>query len=245
MIDSHLGMMEIDFLKNKGNLESLVAEKGKQSLLLHACCAPCSSSVIETLLPFFHITVFFFNPNIYPREEFFRRLSELEIFLPRAFPEVKLIAAGENFHDNEIFAEKNTGYNVSFNEILGKFSEEREGGKRCENCFYSRMMPTALLAERAKFPFWTTTLSVSPHKNADLINRIGMEIQNAAGFGETTRFLPANFKKNDGFKRSLELSREYGLYRQNYCGCLFSKRKAEDRSKNERPATEASSYRLC
>lgn len=221
-------MTEIDFLRNKRNLEKLVAENGKMRLLLHACCAPCSSSVIEALLPFFHITVFFFNPNIHPEEEFFRRLEELEAFLPRAFPRVDLIVSRENFHGTSNFTEKNTGCTLDFNEILGNFPLEMEGGKRCENCFFSRMMTTAMLAEKENFHFWTTTLSVSPHKNSALINKLGTEIQQ----NFNSRFLVADFKKNDGFKRSLELSKKYNLYRQNYCGCVFSEKASRKRGDN-------------
>ncbi|MDR2532567.1 MAG: epoxyqueuosine reductase QueH [Oscillospiraceae bacterium] len=170
-------------------------------LFLHSCCAPCSSAVIERLAGDYNIVIFFSNPNIMPREEYEKRLSEQKRLV--ALHGVQLI---EDEYENSTF----------LNAVAG-FENEPEGGKRCEKCIELRLRRTAEAAKAQGFDFFTTTLSVSSHKNAVLINRILEEKGGQYGVEP----LLADFKKNDGYKRSLELSKKYGLYRQGYCGCRF------------------------
>ena len=179
-----------------------------KKLLLHACCAPCSSSVIERLLSenAYQITVFFCNPNIYPLEEYTRRKEELLAFLPKAYPQVHVVVANEE-HQN--FLQKVKGQ-----------EQAPEGGARCALCFRYRLEQTAKYAKEHGFDIFTTTLSVSPHKNATMLNEIGKQLEIEYG----VPFLEANFKKQNGYLRSLQLSKEYSLYRQSYCGCEFSMR---------------------
>ncbi len=176
-------------------------------LLLQSCCGPCSTYVLEYLTKFFDITLLFYNPNIFPEEEFEKRLSaqcevikKLKISRP-----VEIICNG---YEHSEFEEKVKG-----------LEEEREGGARCKVCFSLRLSETARLAKEMGFDCFATTLSVSPHKNAGLINAIGEELSASSG----VPFLIADFKKREGYKRSVELSRELGIYRQQYCGCEFSK----------------------
>ncbi|MDD4765920.1 MAG: epoxyqueuosine reductase QueH [Atribacterota bacterium] len=178
-------------------------------LLLHSCCAPCSTYVIEYLSQFFSITVFFYNPNIHPEEEYIRRLNEQKKLIEQ-FPVQNKITFIEGKYEPEVF----------FKEVKG-FENEPEGGNRCLKCFYLRLNKTAQKAQELKIPFFTTTLTISPHKNAIAINRIGEEMANKY----QVNYLFSDFKKKDGFKRSIVLSEQYGLYRQNYCGCVFSNNK--------------------
>ncbi len=180
----------------------------KPRLLLHSCCGPCSSAVLERLCPFFAVTVFYYNPNIQPREEFEKRLSEQERLLREMTPAGQRVELLAGDWEEEKYLKAVRG-----------LEKEKEGGKRCEACFRLRLQVTADRADALGFGFFTTTLTVSPHKNAALVNREGA----LAEQGHSARFLPADFKKRDGYLRSLLLSREYGLYRQDYCGCLFSR----------------------
>lgn len=175
-----------------------------KKLLLHTCCAPCVTVPLERLKPDFQITCYFYNPNIHPKKEYLNRLNELENLL-------------DDFHVEMIVAD----YEVKrwFQLILG-LEGEPEGGKRCEVCFKMRLEQTARFARENKFDAFTTVMSISPHKNADLPNRIGNELSQEFG----VEYIEANFKKKDGFKRSVELSKKYNLYRQNYCGCIYSQR---------------------
>ncbi len=176
-------------------------------LLLHSCCAPCSSYCIEYLSEYFSITVLYYNPNIEP-EEFERRYLEQERFI-KEFPAknpVSLIRG--RYNPNEFY------------ERIGGLENEREGGGRCEKCFDLRLNETAKIASEQGFDYFCTTLTISPLKNATMLNRIGKKMGEKYG----VRFLPSDFKKNNGYKRSCELSKEYNLYRQNYCGCEYSKR---------------------
>lgn len=175
---------------------------GKKKLLLHCCCAPCSSACIERLKDSFDVTVFFYNPNI-EDGEYERRKAEL-IRLAKETGWADVLDCG---HDEREF----------YNAVKG-LEDCPEGGKRCEKCFYLRLAATAEAAEKNGFDYFTTTLTLSPLKNAEMINSIG----EALG-GE--KWLYCDFKKNDGYLRSLQLSKQYGLYRQNYCGCVFSRRK--------------------
>jgi len=180
-------------------------EGRRPSLLLHSCCGPCSSAVLERLTDHFRVTVLYYNPNIEPEEEYFHRLSEQKRLLSLLPGDLPLLPCD---YDHESFA--------AFAPAL---AVAPEGGERCLACFALRLNRTAELAKQHGFEYFTTTLSVSPHKNADNVNRIGAE----AGERHGVRYLFADFKKKNGYLRSLQLSKEYGLYRQDYCGCLYSK----------------------
>lgn len=197
----------------------------KPSLLLHACCGPCSSYVLEYLSSVFNITVFYYNPNIFPKEEYERRLKELKNFLPR-FPaaflhKVKLV---ECSYDPEEF------YSALDIKDQPELAAEEEKGERCRRCYLLRMEKAWKYAENKGFDWFTTTLSISPFKDAEKINAIGKQLE-AKTSGNGLRFLTSDFKKKGGFQRSLELSAEYGLYRQQYCGCAFSKKNTEEARK--------------
>ena len=178
-------------------------------LLLHSCCAPCSSAVIEKLTPYFHLRIFYYNPNIAEAEEYDKRAAEL-IRFAEAFPAVHSLTCSIAPYAPEDYLQAVAGH-----------EEDPEGGDRCGICFRLRLMAAALEAKRTGADFFTTTLSISPLKNAQRLNAIGREISEETG----VPYLFSDFKKKDGYKRSLELSEEYHLYRQNYCGCIFSKEK--------------------
>lgn len=211
--------------------------KQKPTLLLHACCAPCSSYTLEYLHRFFEITIFYYNPNIHPQNEFARRLDELKNFLPKFSADAK----AENFNlvEAEYFPQE---FFDAVQAERDNLQNERERGERCRRCYKLRMERAFDFAQKNKFDFFTTTLSISPHKDAQKINEIGAELEKnnlekiaqekmrAQGGGKNsatdfhgTKYLYADFKKQNGFKRSLELSKKYGLYRQDYCGCIYSK----------------------
>lgn len=183
-------------------------------LLLHSCCAPCSSYVLEYLTPYFEIIDFYYNPNISPKEEYEERKLELR----------RLIS--ELPHNNSIsFVEGNYEPERFFAMAKG-LEEIPEGGERCFACFEMRLREAAILAKQEKADYFATTLTISPLKNAQKLNEIGEAL--AAEYG--VNYLPSDFKKKNGYRRSVELSEEYGLYRQNYCGCVFSKREAVKRT---------------
>ena len=197
----------------------------KPKLLLHACCGPCSSYVLEYLASIFDITIFYYNPNIFPPAEYERRLAELKNLLPR-FPvalknNVKLIECSYNPDEFYQALEINTH---------PEFAAEKEKGERCRRCYYFRMKKAWEYATEHQFDWFTTTLSISPFKDAEKINSIGKELESSFGNGKT-HFLTSDFKKKGGFQRSLQLSAEYGLYRQQYCGCAFSKKNTEEERK--------------
>ncbi|MDR1759414.1 MAG: epoxyqueuosine reductase QueH [Fibrobacter sp.] len=177
------------------------------ALLLHSCCAPCSSAVLELLSRYFSITVFYYNPGIAPEKEYRDRAEEQKRFI-REFPFVNPVDFIEGTYEPEIFYALAKGLET-----------EAEGGERCRRCFELRLRETARLAAALKKDYFATTLSISPLKNAEVLNALGEKI--AAEF--QTKYLPANFKKNGGYARSVALSAEYRLYRQNYCGCVFSR----------------------
>ena len=176
------------------------------SLLLHSCCGPCSSYVLEYLSKHFDITVFFYNPNIYPEAEYFKRLDTQKQLLAK-MPFENPVSLIEGNYDPETY----------LNAIRGQ-EEYREGGARCSTCFTLRLDKTAELAKTQNFDYFATTLTVSPHKNAQIINTLGYELSEKHGVS----WLPSDFKKREGYKRSIELSAEYGLHRQDYCGCSFA-----------------------
>jgi len=179
-------------------------EGRRPALLLHSCCGPCSSAVLERLTAHFRVTLLYYNPNIEPEEEYLHRLSEQKRLLSLLPEEVPVLAC-EYGHD-------------AFDAFAPAMSDAPEGGERCLACFALRLNYTAERAKEGGFDYFTTTLSVSPHKNADNVNRIGDE----AGKRYGVKYLFADFKKKNGYLRSLELSRQYGLYRQDYCGCRYS-----------------------
>ena len=179
----------------------------RPSLLLHSCCGPCSSYCLEYLKEFFDITVLYYNPNIYPEEEYEHRLAEQRRLIDEALNGVKLMALPYDHSE--------------FTEYVKGLEEEKEGGARCEKCFRLRLEKTAQAAAEGGFDFFGTTLTVSPHKNAQVINSVGEKI--AQEFTIAPAWLYADFKKKNGYKISIELSQKYGLYRQNFCGCEYSK----------------------
>lgn len=195
-------------------LETVSTMTDKPSLLLHACCAPCSSYVLEYLMHFFDISIFYYNPNIHPEAEYVRRLTELKNFLP-AFDKTHQVKLIENPYDPEEF------FNAVNTAAEPELQTEQEKGERCRRCYLFRMSRAYDYAVKNNFDWFTTTLSISPFKDAEKINVIGkdLELNNSDG----PKFLTSDFKKKGGFKRSLELSKEFGLYRQDYCGCIFSK----------------------
>lgn len=182
--------------------------KEKKTLLLHACCAPCSSYVIEYLSNYFDITILFYNPNINNETEYNKRLQELERFVKefKTNNPVKVISLGYN-HDEYLQT------------VLG-LEEEKEGESRCLKCYRLRIEKTFEYAKQYNFDYVTTTLTISPLKNSQVINKIGSELENIYHIN----YLYSDFKKKEGYKRSIVLSHEYNLYRQDYCGCEFSKR---------------------
>lgn len=198
----------IETKNNKINLDLTPAEPSasradKPTLLLHSCCGPCSTSVLERLLPYFSITVFYYNPNILPKEEYDKRLGEQR----RLLASMGGISLVEGKYDPQRFLFSVRG-----------LEDEPEGGKRCERCFALRMEETARLCRDGGYDLFTTTLTVSPHKNAQMVNQA---CERAAASYHVAA-LPADFKKRGGYQRSLELSRHYALYRQSFCGCPFS-----------------------
>ena len=207
-----------------GDADTLDPAPEKPTLLLHACCAPCSSYVIEYLSAYFAITLFYYNPNIHPSDEYDRRLQELKDFLPR-FPAAKGISLIEGGYEPEDF------FRASGVREEPDLRQEAEKGERCRRCYELRLRAAYRVACEGGFDWFTTTLSISPFKDAGKINAIGKALEQEGRQGEdmlvpveAPRFLPSDFKKKGGFKRSLELSAEYGLYRQDYCGCVFSAR---------------------
>ena len=200
-------------------LEQIPAER-PLSLLLHSCCAPCSSYVIEYLSEYFRITVFYYNPNLYPDEEYEKRAEEQMRFI-KSFPAKYPVEFMRGEFEKERFYEAVKGH-----------EKEKEGGERCFLCYRLRLEETARLAQRMGADYFTTTLSISPLKNAAKLNEIGEELAGVYGVS----YLNSDFKKKNGYKRSVELSREYGMYRQDYCGCIFSKRErdAQMEKKNSR-----------
>ena len=187
-------------------IESLSQQEKIPTLLLHSCCAPCSSYVLEYLSNYFGITVFYYNPNIYPDEEYEMRVREQQRFI-RAFPAKHPIDFIEGAYDKERFYEMARGLEAV-----------PEGGQRCFQCYELRLREAGELAKARGFDYFTTTLSISPMKNAEKLNEIGLRLAEELGVS----YLCSDFKKRNGYKRSTELSREYGMYRQDYCGCVYS-----------------------
>lgn len=198
-------------------------ERGEvPKLLLHSCCAPCSSYVLEYLSNYFYITVLYYNPNIYPEDEYYHRAAEQKRFI-KEFPTKYPVTYVEGNFEPERFYETVKGY-----------ENIREGGERCFRCYELRLREAAEYAKKLNCDYFTTTLSISPMKNAVKLNEIGGRLAEEYGIP----YLYSDFKKRDGYKRSTVISAEYGMYRQDYCGCVFSKREREEQ-KRERAAQES------
>ena len=198
-------------------IKNIESNNSIPKLFLHSCCAPCSSYVMEYLSNYFEITLFYYNPNIYPKKEYSYRINEQKKFI-------------EQINNNN-----NTKNKIDF--IEGKYNTEEfykvtkglenisEGGNRCFKCYEMRLKKTAKYAKENNFDYFTTTLSISPHKNSQILNEIGKKISNELNI----KYLFSDFKKKNGYNRSIQLSEYYGLYRQKYCGCIFSKIESENR----------------
>lgn len=199
--------MKQNYQKKMDSVVAALPKGTRPRLLLQSCCGPCSSYVLEALTPYFDVTVLYYNPNIQPREEYDLRLENQRKIIAE-LPTPTAVSILECDYDGEVYDHAVIGY-----------ESEPEGGKRCTICFQLRLEKTAQLARDNGFDWFCTTLSVSPHKDAERLNQIGSALGERYG----VPFLPSDFKKREGYKRSIVLSREYGLYRQEYCGCLFSK----------------------
>lgn len=199
----------------QAELEKIIAKNQSDgvipTLFLHSCCAPCSSYVLEYLSQYFKITVFYYNPNIYPDEEYFKRVKEQKEFIERFPAKNKIDFVEGNFDKDRFYAMAKGKENI------------REGGERCFACYELRLRESAEYALKGNFDYFTTTLSISPLKNAEKLNQIGLSLEKEYG----VKYLVSDFKKKDGYKRSVEISRQYGMYRQDYCGCVFSKKEHE------------------
>ena len=203
-------------------LKKISDSGSKKKLLLHCCCAPCSSHCLEVLTDYFDITAYFYNPNITSDEEYEKRWNELKRFVHEVYQENGVESYLEE-HESERFLEMAKG-----------MEEEPERGIRCYACYKLRLDKSAAFAKKHGFDYFTTTLSISPHKNADWLNEIGEELGEQYGI----MFLHSDFKKKNGYKHSIELSKEYNLYRQNFCGCEFSRRVYEATEKMKQEAAQ-------
>lgn len=204
--------LELDKLINELQKKQTDAAYHVPRLLLHSCCAPCSSYVLEYLSQYFVITLLYYNPNIFPEEEYRKRVEEQKKLIA-ALPVKHPVSFVEGrYQPEEFFA------------VAKGLEDVPEGGERCRKCFRLRLEETARLAAEGKYDYYTTTLSISPLKNAQALNEIGQEL--AAVY--EVPYLPSDFKKRGGYQRSIELSREYELYRQNFCGCVYSMRESTD-----------------
>ena len=214
-------MNKINYQKELDKVIEVLQRQGRvPRLLLHSCCAPCSSYVLEYLSLYFEITVFYYNPNIYPPEEFGKRVEEQKRLIAQLPAEHPI-----SFLDGPYEPER-------FYEMAKGLEQVPEGGARCFKCYRLRLTETAEMARAGKYDYFTTTLSISPLKNAEKLNEIGGQLAKDYGVD----YLYSDFKKRNGYKRSTELSREYGLYRQDYCGCVFSMR--ERRAQQEAAARQ-------
>lgn len=200
-------MEKINYQKQ---LDKIIEGLGAEvpSLLLHSCCAPCSSHCIEYLSQYFNITVLYYNPNIYPEAEYIKRKNEQMRLIGEMKTKYPVKMLDCDFEGERFF------------EMAKGLENVREGGERCFKCYGIRLEKTANEAKKKGFDYFTTTLTISPLKNAEKINEIGSNL----GVEYGVNWLPSDFKKKEGYKRSIELSKEYNLYRQNYCGCIFSQR---------------------
>lgn len=196
-------------------MEDIIEENQKNNLvptiLLHSCCAPCSSHVIDVLSKHFNITILYYNPNIEPYEEYLKRKEE-EIRFIKEYNNTNRLDIIDCDYDNE-----------KYHEVVKGLEDCKEGGNRCFKCYRMRLEYTAIKAKELNYDYFGTTLTVSPYKNSQKLNEIGEELENKYNI----KYLYSDFKKNNGYKHSIEMSKEYNLYRQNYCGCIYSQRKNE------------------
>ena len=199
--------MKQNYQKQMDAVVASLPQGERPRLLLQSCCGPCSSYVLEALTPYFCVTVLYYNPNIQPREEYDLRLENQRKIIA-ALPTPSAVDILECDYDGE-----------KFDAAVKGLESEPEGGARCSVCFRLRLEETAKRAKELGFDWFCTTLTVSPHKDAERLNQIGKALGERYG----VPFLPSDFKKREGYKRSIQLSKEYDLYRQDYCGCLFSK----------------------
>lgn len=204
-------------------IKRLQEQKNVPTLLLHSCCAPCSSYVLEYLSQYFQIAVFYYNPNIYPPEEYTKRVKEQENFIQRFTAHVSAEGEGKDRAFYPIDFVEGSFAQDKFYDLVKGLEDVPEGGERCFLCYEMRLREAAEYAKRLNMDYFTTTLSISPLKNAEKLNEIGEKLAEEYGIS----YLCSDFKKKDGYKRSVELSKEYGMYRQDYCGCIFSKRERE------------------
>lgn len=193
-------------------IDALIHENRRPKLLLHSCCAPCSSYVLEYLSRFFEITLFYYNPNISPKEEFDKRIAELRRLVGQMLPQSGIQIIEGKYNPEAFFT------------LAQGLENEPERGKRCMLCYRLRLEESARQARALHMDYFTTTLSISPLKDADALNSIGEALAKEYGVS----YLVSDFKKKNGYKRSIELSKEYDLYRQNYCGCIYSKQAREN-----------------
>lgn len=198
-------VIESYYKMGKKQLENL---DGKKRLLLHSCCAPCSSHVISYLTKYFDLTIFYYNPNISPKSEYEKRKSE-QIRLIKEIDKVNNVDIIDCDYDNDVYERRIKG-----------FEECPERGARCTICFDLRLSKTAQMAKHLNYDYFCSTLTVSPYKNSKLLNEIGKKMEEEYGI----TWLYSDFKKEDGYKHSIKLSKQYGLYRQDYCGCKYSVR---------------------
>lgn len=203
-------MQKINYQKELEKIISQTKDKVPK-LLLHTCCAPCSSYCIEYLSQYFEITVLYYNPNIYPETEYIKRKNEQKRLIAEMHTKYPVTLLDCDFESEKFY------------DMAKGLEDVREGGERCFKCYHLRLLKTALEAKNKGFDYFTTSLTISPLKNAQKINEIGYELAEKYG----VNWLPSDFKKKEGYKRSIELSREYNLYRQNYCGCVYSQNQTE------------------
>lgn len=211
--------LELEKLIQKEKL-SEVCPTDRKTLLLHSCCAPCSSYCMEYLRQFFQITILYYNPNITNAPEYEKRVFEQKRLIAQ-YNEMDTNDAGVPL--SKIHFMEGRYEPGEFFQIAKGLEEVREGGERCFRCYRLRLLEAALIAKREGYDYFTTTLTISPLKNAQKLNEIGHELEREIG----VPFLPSDFKKKNGYKRSIELSEQYGLYRQDYCGCAYSKAERE------------------
>lgn len=203
-------MNKVNYQKELDKLVEQLQKEGRiPTLLLHSCCAPCSSYCLEYLSKYFNITLVYYNPNIYPKEEYHLRVTEQERLINEMNETVinKISFREGRFEPDRFFA------------MAKGLEKEPEGGKRCYACYEMRLREAAILAKEGGFEYFTTTLSISPLKDSQKLNEIGRKLEEEYG----VPYLYSDFKKKNGYKRSTELSKEYDLYRQDYCGCVYSK----------------------
>lgn len=221
--------MDIQYIQNYDKrMEEMIKkykEKGvRPRLLLHSCCAPCSSAVLERIAKAFDITVFYFNPNIEPQEEYDKRVKELEKLLSCLKGTVDISLLAGRYEPQEFY------------DAVKGFEQSGEGGERCYKCYELRLREAAKVASEREFDCFTTTLSISPYKRADWLNEIGQRLSEEY----RVDYLYSDFKKKNGYRRSIELSKEYGLCRQDYCGCRFSKAEREQAKRQKQVRAEKS-----